>query len=93
MGPRRDVGAHPLGKLPHGRPSVRFVQFGDELELDPDQDQRLGHDLGRERGQHRQRGGHARRTPRRRRGAGRALDDRVGDLVWRLAGELGPSAA
>ena len=88
MSPRPDVGAHPLGELPRGRASVRLVQFGDQLELDPDQDQRLGRDLDREGRQHRQRGGHAHRTACRRRGAGRALDERVGDLVRRLAGKL-----
>ena len=64
------------------------MEFGHELDLDPDHDERLRHHLGgesRQDGQHRRYpGGSARRGGR----AGRALDQRVGDLVGRLAGEL-----
>ena len=62
--------------------SLRAAEVASDVsETDKPQEQRLGRDLDRDGGQHRQRGGHARRPARRRGGAGRALDQRVGDLV------------
>ncbi len=90
MRPRRQVGTHPLGQLPGGRRAVRLVQFRDELDLDPDHDQRLGDHFGGEGGQHGQRRDDPGRSPGRGGGAGRAFDEGVSDLFRRLARELRP---
>src|SRR3984957_6471334 len=86
--PGPEVGARPLRPAALRRHAVDLMQLADQLDLDPDDGERLRRDLRGERGQRGQRGPGSRRAADGRRGPRRAIDQPLRDLVVGLAGEL-----